>query len=393
MRYLPFLLLSLFLSTSRISAQTAPELCNLADGQQIFARQLWQENRVTLVSWNSAETLRDLEIDFRFDTFEVVDWSPNCTYLLAQAGQSPALQQYIWAVDTGDLVGSLADTTYRPRLNWSSDEQYLVTQLERGGYLWRVPSNQQTLLTDQIDASGRSFYSVEFDPVYQQLLVVTTGSGNGVSAYDLSSGEQVGFFHIGERARPVSYRYYEGNRYLMVYSTYRESSFDGIPRGLAIWDRDTLNNIQLDPNYEPFALDSFGGFDIIGGPNSRYFVISDYGVYLGQLYIWDFQLPIGGQPYMPNYQQPLRQSGEIRLLGSDRLEIADWTLWAYSLTPARIRNTQINLETMQVLKTTEVGQSCTQPEVPEDLRWTCEVAGKNLSTYAGSNQATYWPPR
>jgi hypothetical protein len=301
---------------------------------------------------------------------------------------------FAWNVTTGQRVGSIDGVTTTYRANWSDDEKFVVVQLHDGGFLWNMQTNEQILINPVTDAHGRSFYTIEWDKNRNELLVVKIGSGTGVTTYNLTNYQQTGFFDIGNRRGIVSYRQLDNPRYLLVYTSGRERIFGNFPQGLALWDRDTQANIQFNPNISAFSLTGPGPFDVLGDLSSRYFVISDYGLYAGQLYIWDLQNLIGNAPYIPNYQHHLLRGGDIRLTDPSTLEVADWEL-PYAIY--KLRSTLIDLNTYTQVTASSLVRFrtvCTTP--PPMLEWACQRA--SLSTRQADvttvmNHSTYYPPR
>lgn len=390
------LLLWLFPFSLRSLAQETPLLCQYPDdrlgGQDIFARQEWDNNRLVLVSWNTSETVQELETAFVIESFKPIRWTPQCRYLLAEVGINGTFQMYAWDTWANSRIGFIDDSTLNHRISVSPDGTFVVMQLRGGGYLWNVGNNQQFLLNPERDEFGRSFYSTEWDIERNQLLAVQTGSLNGVTAYDLNTGQQVGFYHVGNGSTPVNYRRLANNQDLLVYSIGTE-----IRRLLAYWDRDTGANIQLDPNYEFFGMSaSYSTFDLLGDLDSRYLILDKYGLYFGQLYVWDLQNLVGTSPYIPNYQQHLEQAGTTRMLNENVLEVADWKVWSYVYTPASIRSTLIHLDTFtleQFEKRILTYQNPCDDNQQTELVWACE-ATQHVSFMDGSkpgvNNAMYW---
>ncbi|MAU09432.1 MAG: hypothetical protein CL607_06400 [Anaerolineaceae bacterium] len=219
------------LIVSMASAQDTPT-CVTAD-DELFLRDDWANARISLVSWRSGETLATLESDLAFSSYQFADWSADCHYALAAVdGQTLA-----WDVQAGVRVGTLdAAPTPRVRTHWSPDGNRLVLQTQSGGYLWPMGADP-VLLESAVDGYGRSFFSTEWDTQRNELLAVQVSTPNGVTAYD-ANGQQVGFFHIGDRRGFVEYRRIENNQTIFVYSGNTELENYTLPYGLALWSRD-----------------------------------------------------------------------------------------------------------------------------------------------------------
>lgn len=392
-----FFLILFFVLVSGVWAQEDVPLCeNGAD--TVFVRYDWGSTRLSLVSWTMSETIRDFETDFPVEAFYVLEWSPNCGHVLAEVTTGGATWLYAWNVSTGQLIGRLEGSAYALRTLWSPDSTYLLFQYEPGGYLWNMQRGTPLLLNATVESSfKRSFYRAEFVMARNELLVVQVGSGNGVTAYDLATGQQTGFYHIGERAAPVTYRRLDSDRSILVYSDGRETLDHSAPEGIALWDRETGASVQLDPNDEQQALSSWSTFDILGDLSTTYLIIADYGIYDGKLYVWNLNHRSGETPLMPSYQHKLHQAGEIHLIDSRTLEVADWYLWPYVYTPSRMRATVIDLEESRILSQSSrryYESVCRAPA--KDFDWACEQAAQYSyrdDSDPGENYSKYFPPQ
>ncbi len=394
MRLLLLLTIALF-SPLFVFAQDKPLLCSSQNThEKIFVRYDWQNAHLSVISWGSGETQQELESSFPVSAFSVIGWSPSCQYVLAEVHTQEATAIFAWNVITGQRVGSLNGSATRYTANWSTDEQFAVLQVYEGGFLWNIQTNEQTLINAVTDKYGRSFYTIEWDQNWNELLVVKIGSGNGVTTYNLTNYQQTAFYHIGNRRGIVTYRELENPRYLLVYTSGRERIFGNLAQGLALWDRDTQANIQFDPNVDNFVLSSFGAFDVLGDLSSRSFIISDYGLYAGQLYVWDLQNLTGNTPYIPNYQQHLLRGGDIRLVDENALEVVDWLL---PRSIYKLRSTLIDLNTytqVSVSPLVRFRTTCDTP--PPMLEWACQrasVSSVQSDLGASRNHATYYPPK
>jgi hypothetical protein len=390
-------LILFFVFVSGVWAQDDVPLCgNGAD--TVFVRYDWGSARLSLVSWITGEMIRDFEANFPVEAFYVLEWSPNCGHVLAEVTTGGATWLYAWNTSTGQAAGRLEGSAYALRALWSPDSNYLLLQHEPGGYLWNMQQGTPLLLTAAVESYfKRSFYRAEFVMPRNELLVVQVGSGNGVTAYDLGTGQKTGYYHIGERVGPVTYRRLDGDRFILVYSDGRDTLDYNAPEGIALWDRETGESVQLDPNDLQQGLASWSTFDILGDLSTPYLIIADYGVHNGKLYIWKLNHRVGDAPLMPGYQQDLFQAGEMRLIDFRTLEVADWTVWAVVYTPARMRATIIDLEESRILTQTpqrKYESVCRTP--PENFGWACEQASHysyHDDADPGENNSTYFPPR
>jgi hypothetical protein len=386
-----FLLILFFVLVSGVWAQDDVPLCgNGAD--TVVVRYDWGSARLSLVSWTTGETIRDFATNFPVEAFYVLEWSPNCGHVLAEVTTGGATWLYAWNTSTGQAAGRLEGSAYALRTLWSPDSNSLLLQYEPGGYLWNMQQGTQMLLNSIVEGlSKRSFYRAEFVMARNEVLVVQAGSGNGVTAYDLSTGQKTGFYHIGERAAPVTYRRLDDNQSVLVYSDGRENLDHRWPEGVALWDRNTGANVQLG------ATRGLGSFDILGDLSTPYLIIADYSRYFGQLYIWDLNYRAENTLLMPSYQQALHQAGEVRMIDSSTLEVAEWYLNRYIGIPARLRATIIDVEASTIMHQTPRLSFQTACKAPtEDFIWVCEQADPDFfrgTLYPGENYSTYFSPQ
>jgi hypothetical protein len=387
----------LYVLMSGMWAQDDVPLCeNGAD--TVLVRYDWGSTHLSLVSWTTGETIRDFAVDFPVEAFYVLEWSPDCGHVLAEVTTGGEKWLHAWNTSTGQAAGRLGGSAYALRTLWSPDSNYLLLQYEPGGYLWNMQQGTPLLLNTIVESYfKRSFYRAEFVMARNELLVVQVGSGKGVTAYDLATGQKTGFYHIGERAAPVTYRRLDGDRSILVYSDGRDTLDYAAPEGIALWDRETRASVQLDPNDIQQGLTSWSTFDILGDLSTPYLVIADYGIYNGKLYVWNLNDRSGDTPLMPSYQQALYQAGDIRLIDSRMLEVADWSVWAHLYTPLRMGATVIDVETSSVINQTPrryYEWVCRTP--PEEFRWACKQAAQYSyrdDADPGENNSTYFAPQ
>lgn len=253
--------------------------CTFPDGpyaeQNIFVRYEVSTQRVLLVSYTTGDVIQELESGVDTQQFDVRGWSDDCRYMVASLGAWGQQQTAAWDVKENRRVGTIQTIAQSyTGLAWSPDNIYVLIESVTGGYLWHLPSNAQHLLTTYSDGYGQNFYhfrgyystsaSITWDFSRGQLLIINRGpASNGVTAYDLASGQQVGFFHIGDAPTPIRYQFLENGNKILVDSDTGVNSLIG----RALWDRNSLSGFLVEGIY------SFSSREIFYSPDSRYLVM------------------------------------------------------------------------------------------------------------------------
>lgn len=274
-------------------------------GHSVFPRYEVQNQRVTLVSWNTGEDIQVLETGFSTSNFDIRAWSDDCRFLLVGLGEVGAQDIIAWNVTENRRIGILENTQgYTISPMWSPDNNYVLLQTLRGGFLWNLVSGSLFQLTSGVDGvSGRNFFSpywwyyqnpnVTWDMARNQLLAVPMDNTTGVAAYDLNSGAQIAFYHVGDRTGGVAYQLLDNGNQIVVLS----SKGPAEQMGMALWNRNTNSVTQLDPEEALGGKVRFAATTRLQfSPDGRYLVVSHRDVY-----VWDWQ-NIGASPYEPLYR-------------------------------------------------------------------------------------------
>lgn len=268
-------------------------------------------NRLVIFETESNQVIEVIEEAAYFPRYEFYGWSPGCQYFVAAVGEGTETDIIVWDVDTHARVTVLENFPIF-QLRWSPDANHLLVESYSGGYLWQIPGNQHYQLTDQAADYGRNFHRLSWDTSRNQLLAVPVGAPNAVVAFDVNSGQVMGVYNTVNNAGPVDYFLSDDGNRIFVYTRTPDRTNFRLTSGIAIWDRNSQTSIQLDANY----FDLHEAEQFLFSPDGRYLVVAQRGHMLA----WDFNNLQGSAPYMPNYQQDLPSSYEIKFIDPQTIQ-------------------------------------------------------------------------
>jgi WD40 repeat protein len=254
--------------------------------------------------------VKTLDTSLETPDFIVKGWTSDCRYVVGGYLVGNDYKVFAWDTITGQRVSEL-EKSFRignRTTHWSPSGGYVLY----GGSLWHIPSNTKFPLSNTIGLYGETFHHVAWDMTRGQVLVVHVDSGYAVTAYDLVTGQQVGFFSVDpQSAAPTNFALSPDGTKVAVFTSEKERIYDNRPTGLAVWDRDTLTGIQLDA--EGFAAGEPS--QVAFSPDNRYMVIGR-----DEIRVWDFQnLRADGKPNFM-YTVPISRIGMIRFVDNTTLE-------------------------------------------------------------------------
>lgn len=162
-----FAILCLFLLVIRQSQHTfaqdaIPNNCETAitpEERAIFARLEQAGNRLTLVNWETGETVRTLAEGLQ--GYAIYGWSLDCRYLAIKEGTQTENHVVVYDVITGTPIGNpVEDEAKNPRrVIWQPDN-YLFIRSRQGGILWHVPSGNRYEGVTRVDWSANNQYAL-----------------------------------------------------------------------------------------------------------------------------------------------------------------------------------------------------------------------------------------
>jgi WD40 repeat protein len=329
-RIVPLTLILLLCLTATYAQQTPYENnnCHNSDGTYYVAgatvRYEYPHRRVV---FDKGSEVKELETSVDFEQFGVIDWSPDCRYMVALTdftcpdkyncynGGKMILWDTVNAVRLHTFAYPRAYhwTMNHPRINWSPTSQHALFRTSNGFYIWDAITNNIVMLSY---APGIKWRSPNLDYIYwdyERNQFIINGFP-GVMIFDLISGAERGLFTTGGTARYEQegqasvFKLSDDGSKLIVFS---DPTTPHSSRGsLTIWDLNNLTGTQV--NVERRAALSTNLVAL--SPDNRHLVIG-----YDALRVWDIQnLPENVEDRLPIY----RHGGPESPIWSVRF--ADW---------------------------------------------------------------------
>jgi WD40 repeat protein len=250
----------------------------------IFPRYESRNQRLVLQSWTTGEVVQEIETSLNASSFTVVEWSPDCRYLVALVGGQGTV---IWDVPNSTRMGVFPESTTSWNLHWDPSLTYVVMEKRRGVILWNISTNQQIELTEEYPSFAY------FDWNLEEGQLIGTRWGGSQAVYDLQTGAQLG----DPSSIPVDvpggrFAFASANAYYGCIFSYRLDFYQPTnvhPRynyrakaflleGRVGGQRDQVIETSLDTNY----------FNILGwSPNCEYVAAALDFEHNGQIVVWD----------------------------------------------------------------------------------------------------------
>lgn len=270
----------------------------------LFPRYEARNARLVLVDWFTGEDVQVLDTSVPGNHFGVINWSPDCRYLVGAIGPSPSqTDTYFWDVITNQRLRVFPDAHPVHEVTWDPTATQVVVQTRNGSYLWHVASGEPLLIADRtgpgLYGDNTPFRYLDWDHSRGQLIAVLRN--DSIVVYDDSTGEIVerlrggpNFFRSLDNSHLVTW----GVGYITVIN--RDSGETTTIR--AGWGNGSANQIALSPNNRYLVV----GFDLIR--------------------VWDLENPPGNvrdrQP-TARYEGPEGNILRIRFLDDTTLETQD----------------------------------------------------------------------
>jgi|GEM_PF-6237951 len=286
--------------------RTAPFGCRWRVRYEAYNQALVLEDAVT------RENMTVIEDNLDITSFTYLSKSPDCRYIAVAIGQGERMDTVIWDLVTLERASVFEDARgISHPVDWSPYGGYALVQTRDGGILTHLPDDSPVQLNDDMisDNLGRyqrarifNFHRFEWDMANEQLLAVPVDQADRVVAYDFITGAVVGEYHIGGRLSPVDFVKLDDNQ-LMVYTDYSAHSYDYQMNGLALWDMTTNEGIQLVADYylRPYSDSPYRRANPQFSPDGAKMMMRS----ANYVYIWDFNMPMGATPHLPNYVHQL----------------------------------------------------------------------------------------
>lgn len=240
--------------------------------------------RLAIREYNTGELLRVVEDHLELTGWEFEGWSPNCNYIVAAVGPRADSDTVIWNLATNRRVGVFENALKHPHyFIWTPDSGAIVIQSRNGAYLWNLATNERVLLTEAATDDGRNFLSFAWDTARGQLLAVTVGAPNVVSAYDYHSGQLMRTYSNGSSDAQVSFEVLNDGYRMTVWNTDENRQ----AQGFTLWNLNDGSSLKLTANQT----------------GSPYLKFSDSGRFIASwnTVFWDTQNLAGGDFHPPTY--------------------------------------------------------------------------------------------
>ncbi|MEO8609289.1 MAG: WD40 repeat domain-containing protein [Chloroflexota bacterium] len=266
--------------------------------------------QITIIEGKRRKTVQIVETNIAADHF-YGELSPDCRYLAAALALKNGKSQLVaWDLLANTRVSTVDASPSDDNFAWSPNGDFAVIQTYDGGYLWNVPANKWTHLTEAGDYNNFFSYFT-WDMARGQLLAVPADSGYAVRAYDLATGQIVATFDTGTQAAPVSYALSDDRSKIAVFTSEDERIYDHRDSGLAVWDRNTNSKITLNPE----SLSAVWVSQVRFSPDNHYLVIGRDAIR-----VWDLQNPRGDGLPTYQYDGPDARIGTVRFADAHTVE-------------------------------------------------------------------------
>ncbi len=278
-----------------------PNNCEYTAGahyqQNHFARFDNNNNRLLLVDWSNGETLFVMDTNIAAARTTVLEWSPNCQYLITHQDGTGI----IYDVVNGRRLVAFAQMRGYHRSNPSAvfDQSNTYLTVEAGGTTYL-----HNLLTGETFPLAAEYFTLQyFDLARTQLVTI---SDSEAAIYDMNTGMKLtslGDLDLGGRPR-------------MIFSPDNTTlAFTSDNRWTHIINRDTLARVDVSIGYYTFGRESTMALS----PDNRWLAIG-----AERVNVWDLQnlQPINGErmPTTFNFPGPEGLISDIHFVNGETLE-------------------------------------------------------------------------
>jgi hypothetical protein len=247
------------------------------------------ERQIEIVYGGTTQFVIESNIDLV--DLRVFGRSSDCRYYAAALEVDNDLwETVIWDIATSARVAVFPDAHYIPHgFSWSPIGNYALIQTRNGGYLWDVPNDTRTLLTDGVESVSnyyspttiRNFRNFRWDTVRGQLWTVNVITPNAVTVYDVYTGAQVAFYAT-HYTGTVQYLLSDDNNFMVVYAS--TSNYNEPEHGFSL----TVFNLSDGSNVRLITSLLAGSYTTLISPDNRYLVLVDTNFRASdEMYVWD----------------------------------------------------------------------------------------------------------
>jgi hypothetical protein len=290
-----------------------PNNCEYTTGDHYqpnhFARFDNNNHRLLLVDWNTADIIFELDTNINAAHTSVLEWSPNCQYLITNQDGSGVLYDVV----NGKRLASFDKLRGYSRNNPSAvfDQTNTYFTVEAGGstYLHKILTGETFELADD-------YFRVQYFNYARGQII---GVGDTIAtAYSLNNGAKVAEFDDLNLGR---------NAHMVISPDSTTLAFTSDNRWTHVINRDTMSRIDLNTGYYIYDQETTMALS----PNNRYVAIG-----ATRVNVWDLQnlKPIVGDrmPTAFNFPGPYSQIIDIHFVDDNTIEtetysgVSDWNM-------------------------------------------------------------------
>jgi hypothetical protein len=278
-----------------------PNNCEYANGAYYqpthFARFDNNNNRLTLVDWTTAETIFVLDTNINAARTTVLDWSPNCQYLITHQDGTGVIYDVVNGGRLAAFEGMRGYDRQDPSAVFDQTNTYVTIEAAGTTYLHHLVTGETDVLADH-------YFQVQyFDYAREQLMGI---GDDEVAAYSFNGGAKIASFGDLNLSRYGHMAMSPDGTTLAFSST--------IPWVYVI-NRDTLTRTDLYIGFYRYYLQD----RIAISPDNRYLAIGTT-----EVNVWDLQnlQPIAGNrmPTMFSFAGPEAVIRDIHFVDGNTLE-------------------------------------------------------------------------
>ncbi len=227
------------------------------------------------------EVIQVIEADVNASWFQFRGWSASCRYFAASLGipGQDASNTVVWDIIENRRVDVYPDARQIMHpIHWAEIDDTLVIETRDGAFLWHLPTNTHTLLTDHVQvalsgASGiASFDKMVWDQTRQELLAIPVNNPNAIQAYNATTGQQIALYELPDDERSFSdFEVSSDGNYLLMLTA----------DAIVLWDRNTSAASVIKTDDHLRWSPEKRGVEL--APNHQHLVASDSTVVV----VWD----------------------------------------------------------------------------------------------------------
>lgn len=272
--------------------------CTMPDGtpyagQDVFVRYEAQSGRVTLVSWQTGDTLQVLEENVWTTRLDTRFFMNSCRYLVVSNGELGAQTTVAYDVYENRRIGELY-TAVSNLSGYGVTSDRILVQTFQGPYLWNLATDERLFLDLVGNGLGLTITRLQLDLERGYLTFESPSSPGVLYIWSLTTGQPITSISNGPNAAEVFRRRLGSNWEAIIGGSetpdYAVGSFSS--HFIAtLWNYDTLEVIRL------YRVNRGLG-SIVFSPSGRYMAI--YGSFVQ---VYDLSQP---QPLSPIAETDVR---------------------------------------------------------------------------------------